>query len=256
MNSRQPYIGITGVRTPEDMAVCASTMQESGLSETSSHIGMTGLAYHQPSIDKGKLLGPIYFDSPDALLPTLAASRERTLNMMHYTPPASGFTADAVEYAVIPTYAHGCQALQVNGQYTPQDIRELRTRYPHLKTVYVVDRALMQEDGEIITTEAARFRQLAEYIILDPSGGQGRDMNVTRSADIAKRIEDAQLDMTVIFAGGNSSSNIEERCTKLRDALGHNNFGIDAEGKLQTAERKLDHNEATTYVQQAAKALL
>jgi hypothetical protein len=110
--------------------------------------------------------------------------------------------------------------------------------------------------GQCTGTEGlvTRLRQyvpsvnVIDYVLLDPSGGLGKEMDVNKIADSVAAIYDAGLPFGVGIAGGLSDENVERIAPLLER---YPNLSIDAEGRLRTSDDHLDIDKAIGYANNA-----
>ncbi|MDE2020757.1 MAG: hypothetical protein KGJ13_10510, partial [Patescibacteria group bacterium] len=129
-----------------------------------------------------------------------------------------------------------CKGLQVNnnfGKITPGIMAGIKATYPKLKIILQIQEdALAVMDTDQIIAELKRFNDIADYTLVDPSGGKGQEMDVRSGIRLANAIR-KNTNIGAALAGGLSQSNIERIVQELAAGLGTDNFSIDAEGGLR-----------------------
>lgn len=253
MHSPQPYAGITGFTTDAHVSHGLRYFAEAGFAPDADHIGMVGFAVDHGIIRSGKAHphAPRYFRNAADIAPLAERTRQHALNVVHYTPPERQFAAADAREVVAELYqANLCRTLQINGD-TPDanEVEALLREFPDLGVVFSIHPELIRAGNGHIVESLRRYRGNVRYALIDPSLGESKDIQVETAADIAKALEDADLGITIGFAGGFSGENAAGRIAQLRKALGHSRFSVDAEGKLHTKDDRLDPAKMQSYLQ-------
>ena len=180
---------------------------------------------------------------------------ERALNMIHYaTKEPADFSEQLVRLVEIA--GENLDGFQLNMRWPdPRQIEAFRNRCDAMKIVLQVGAKALEEVGN----DAGRFveklmdyRELVEYVLVDPSGGHGIDMDVAVMRRYVRALKRAEMNCGIVIAGGLGSESllvVQPIVTEFDD------LSIDAEGKLRDAEDRFLVEAAKEYVR-AAFALM
>ncbi len=237
----KPYIGIVGIKNIEEGLVTARIIDD---------ILADGNILHQPQIGvqvtdrtlRGEITesrrNPKVVEIPD-IFTSILGVRNDIFNVVHYTAKDSAFIHDSVckIFQLGDMYEKNiCRGLQLNGNFgkvTPEIISRIKASYPELKIILQIPgEALTAMSGAQVIGELVKFNGLADYTLIDPSGGRGQEMNVQSGIQLAEGIMENTF-VGAALAGGLNFSNVGRVIRELREGLGTNNFSIDAEGGLR-----------------------
>ena len=252
-NLPKPYVGITGFTTEEHVAHGVDRFEAAGFTPANDRIGMMGFIVDHEMLNGGREHphAPRYFRNVADIIPLALQSRDKALNVVHYTPPNRHFTAEDAKKIMSDVYhENACRTIQLNSDMPdPDQIEQMMSEFPELSIIFSIHPELISQGHHTIVEQLSKYRQGLKYALIDPSLGEAQQLQIDPAIDIAKAIEDADLGITIGFAGGHSGNNIYSRVRSIRKALGHKNFCIDAEGKLHGADDRLYLPEMTRYVQ-------
>ncbi len=99
-----------------------------------------------------------------------------------------------------------------------------------------------------LATKVAQYDGIVGYVLLDPSGGHGKQFDPERVRDYLMALREKNLHIGFGVAGGLSPTTLNLVEPLIREFP---NLNIDAEGRLRTPEDHLDLNLASDYLRHA-----
>ena len=240
-----PYIGIVGLKDPEEAFKVAGMVHvvlgAKDITKKFTHHVQIGVQVTDKTL-RGKVTesrrNPKVADIPE-MFRTALSFRDDFFTVVHYTPKNYESILDSVRkiMSLDNMYKNGwCHGLQLNGCFGKMNrgtLSRVKGAYPDLKVILQIPgEALTSMKAVKIARKLKEFNDLADYALIDPSGGRGQEMDVESGLKVAKAIL-GQTGIDVAFAGGLKGSNVFDIVTRLREGLGHTNFSIDAEGGLR-----------------------
>lgn len=252
----KPYIGITGFKTPAEIVGAAQLFSE--------HLRYTGYTAMFGFIASAKRLADpsSYGDcspSVNDLSSLTALVPEQFLPMIHYYTPDKDSLVDDVLRLFRDNYIYdSCQALQINMTWPEvRDIESIKYAFPDMKIVLQIKKQALQEPLEKLVNKVKAYDELIDYILVDPSGGGGKDFILDECVAAMNAASHAIQHVCVGLAGGLSGDNVYERVTSVAAKV-NREFSIDAQGKLRVevfGESFLNPEKVKRYIENAAKAV-
>ena len=156
-----------------------------------------------------------------------------------------------------------CRWMQINVRTPdPDELAKLKQTFPRL--VLILQIPLWQDsfrDSQIIQQFVNRYHPYADYFIIDPSGGRGRDVNKD-ILNLIKPLIDQGLPLCrLVFAGGLSHDNADERVNTSGRFFSDFRFSIDAERRLRGGKYngekigdQVNPEKAKQYLEKACRA--
>lgn len=251
----RPYIGITGITTRTEALQVADAFHDCSLEAPNTRYdGMAGFLVSLSSLNNRGHSQPKFANVGN--LPELfAAIDQKALNSVHYHSPEPSTIHYQLSnwFKFLKAKEALPQILQLNTAWPSTDeIQKLRSDYPDLKIVIQIRRRNL-DAGTI-----KQYAGMVDYVLLDQSGGRGRTLNPTDFAQTYQTVRTELPDATIIFAGGLSATNVNDKIEAIRQVTGPEKFGLDAETELRTTfhqKTKLDTGKVKGYVHQACMAL-
>lgn len=256
----KPYVGITGFKFLDEVRDLVWDCFLNGYLTRSRYQVMFGFVTSSKRLQDKTSAGTSSpaLENVDGLL---AVSSRGILPMMHY------FTENRENLAneVIELFSHRnmytnnyCRALQINNTSWPlaSEIERISETFPEMQIVLQLPRQIqLAESSFQITKRAKDYADLADYCLLDPSGGEGKDFSVEYSADLMSALDVAMPHTMMGVAGGLSPENVYEKVSAVAD-LYKKPFCIDVQGKVRTENGKaIDILKARQYLFEATSAL-
>jgi hypothetical protein len=230
-----PYVGVTGPTTVNEVRDVSNAFLDHNFGVDAGHRAMLGFLVSHRTLNHQHTNNRRY--PVVGLLPDLLSVVPRgMLTMVHYNSRELE-TLDEQMLDVMETPYHQglCQAIQLNIPWPfTTTIEKVKRRLPGLEIVIQLSRASMEGlNLAQISERVYRYKDLADHVLIDPSGGQGREFDLETSARLYEFIKEKCPGLTIGFAGGLSGDNVEQRVSKLRSMLRTSHFSIDAEGHLR-----------------------
>lgn len=242
---RKPYIGITGFMSLSDAlhvlnAIPANANRLVMIGVLASLKTMRGIQNkwpnRYPAMDR---IASIFPDHPSAL------------NLIHYNTKEKETLGDQL-VAMTEFGGANMQGFQLNIAWPALDVlAEYKKAYPAKQIVLQVGGhafEMVNHSPEQLAARVAEYDEVAEYVLLDPSGGYGKPFDPECARDYLLALEAKNFGMRLGVAGGLSPTTLD-----LVEPLAREfpQLSIDAEGRLRTPEDHLDLNLARTYLQTA-----
>lgn len=173
---------------------------------------------------------------------------DNVLNLLHYTPAGGDLGVHLCNaHEVCGAYLHG---MQLNTDSLP-DIKALefyRRRFPRSVLVIAARRRTVESlrfDPKRIGERLAEYDGVANYVMVDPSEGMGKEQDPTFVLRCFEEISARMTRVGLVAVGGLSADNVSEKLSPLARRFP---IGTDAEGKLRTADDNLNVAETIRYV--------
>jgi phosphoribosylanthranilate isomerase len=257
----KPYVGITGFTTKEEVEVLAEVahdeLDDLGYQFMLGFISSEKRLAH-PS-ERGKT-SPAFQDLP-ALLEAVP-DYDVCLPMIHY------FTTNREELGkqVGLVFNHQdmywenlCMAIQINMAWPElEQLNQISEAFPDMHIVLQLTKEILQEDITSMTEKAKAYRGYADYVLADPSGGLGQELDLGRAAGRLASIQTVLKETVPGIAGGLSEDNVYEIALTILYGLQPSPISWDAQGQLRTGGSRgqsIDLDKATTYIIESARAI-
>ncbi|MDP3990124.1 MAG: hypothetical protein Q8Q01_02870 [archaeon] len=250
----KPYVGITGFTTGKEVR----TLGDYALTILpESHQLMLGYVVTDKRLADKSSRGtnsPAFNDLPDLI----QAAPVGTLPMIHYftSNPATLVDDLTTVFQTGDLFEKNlCTAVQLNQLWPELDyLEELKIKFSGLQIVLQLPKTALKESIEQIINKAIVYSGLAEYVLLDPSGGEGIDFRPRKILDLLERLPSVLPKATFGIAGGFSAENVSSHIELLSKNY-HQPFSIDAQGKLRSDNKTyLDLEHAKDYLSNAGES--
>lgn len=178
----------------------------------------------------------------------------------HHLPMVHYFSSNEKtlheEVVALFEYCDLACGLQLNATWPhPEQIRhiqqKLSNRYPskrtsweHVPITLQLPKSVLELSNNDIITGLQQYEGLISYALIDPSGGEGIDVDLKRASELLQWMQTSLETITPGVAGGFGHDNVAARIKELRNiSRCHScqqdvvkDFCIDAQGKLRTDE--------------------
>jgi phosphoribosylanthranilate isomerase len=251
----KPYVGITGVTTEAELDYVLATYEANGFSSKDSHVGMVGFLASKSTAPGGKPRSGRHVADTKTLVELAAKSSSRALSVVHFEcrdlpDTFSGLLLPLLDQA----YDEGLRAAQLNATPSPDEVNRVRDAYPELTLIYQIRPDLLAHGPDAVLAEIGKHRGAFQYLLIDPSCGTGRDIDLPQAVLVAEALSKEFPDSSVGFAGGFSGENVEGRVKNLVESMRHCDFSIDVEGKVREPTTDLlDASRVEAYIQGASR---
>jgi len=242
----KPYIGVTGFMTPGEVGEVLDA-----LPTYYTHQVMVGVLASDKTLDGLDNKHPRRFPRIERVK-DLFPDDERALNLVHFnTHRPERLTDDLID--LTQRYGgpnmHGFQ-LNVAWPDPKQLLTYKKICQPKRLVLQLGGAAVAEVEGSArkLANRVAQYAYIATDVLLDPSGGVGREFDIARAIEYLRAMRDLGLGLGV--AGGLSASNLIRLIEPI--AAEFPDISIDAEGKLRDGNDDLDLREARRFVTHAA----
>lgn len=257
----KPYVGITGFKYFNEVRdLTLNCFQYGYLDFDSRYQVMFGVVTSSKRLQDKRLEGT----SSPALMDVnglLALCSRGVLPMMHYfTENKDNLANEVVElFNYQKMYENNyCRALQINNTSWPvvEQVERIKATFPEMQIVLQLPRQVLQgESPQALATRAKEYSTLADYCLIDPSGGEGKDFSLEFSADLMAALDEEMPQTRIGVAGGLSPGNVYEKVSAVTERY-EKPFCIDVQGKVRTEDGKaIDPVKAKNYLFHATRVL-
>lgn len=237
---RPSYIGVTGI-TSKDQAECIIPSKHSAAI-------MIGVLVSSKTLRGETNKYPNRYPKPQEL-GKIFGYWQNTLNLIHFNTKEPEKLLDDMCLAQ-DLAGPNCHGFQLNivwpdrrvlGQY------KRHAQFEHKIVVLQCGTEAMREfgnDAANIAKQVMKYEGLIDYVLIDPSGGVGKEFDVEFASECFTYLRDISS-IGFGIAGGLEANNLDRLRPLLRKFP---NFSIDAEGRLRNAEDHLDIRKTQDYV--------
>ena len=261
----KPYVGVTGPTTEDDVRGLLKLFDTYGFSMSTSYIPMIGVLVSYKTLEQGRHPTRARYPDLEIVPRLLEAVDGKAFATVHYntrTPyKLAGEVASILDLDDV--YDNGlCDGVQLNVAWPPAgQIDLLKNEYPDLKIIFQLSRRASEgmTDDEVVERLAYEYGNLLDYILIDPSAGEGISFDINRSAAMYRKIKKAGIDANIGFAGGLSGENVSEVIGELKDILGTGDempkkrfqISVDTETRVRDDNDLLDLGRVQLYLEGA-----
>ncbi len=255
MSEREPYIGVTGVKTDYEALSLVKSFKEADI-KSIGYIGMIGIL----SSSK-RLLSDSHLEDVASI--ALASQSSDTVSIVHYYTPDPGNLEKEMNELIVGVRRIDESALdgvQINIPWPePKVLCRLKKAYNLQFVLQMGPRVLIDNASEkTLLKQIQTYRGIVEYILIDPSGGHGKNLDFTTAEKFSSLIEEAFEGCSnlpvVIFSGGLSDENVSANIACLQK-FARCCFGVDAQKKLMGINGYLDLSKTRRYIFNASETL-
>ena len=259
----KPYVGITGPVTIEETRNVSREFSQAGYSMQSTHIPMIGFLASYKTLS-GLLVENRRYPQVSSLPQLLRATNKKVLPMIHYNSKEMNTLSDQITQLFEGLYDAGlCSALQLNIAWPDiTQVMKIREQHPEMQIVFQAsDKVMREQTPQQVAQGIKQYQDSIQYVLIDPSGGQGQPFDLESSINIYSEISNRCPKVTIGFAGGFTGENVAPRTRELIERIERNDFCIDAEGGLRDkitpayGDDLLNINKVKEYLQSAASVL-
>ena len=141
-------------------------------------------------------------------------------------------------------------------------MKAVKRFFPSVKFVVQLSHSAMNNSTPSeIARRVREYEETANYTLIDPSGGKGREFDIEHSIAVYEALRNQVPQTTIGFAGGFTGANVEQRVLTLKQRLETEDFCIDAEGGLRDkitdeyGDDLLNLDKVKDYLRKATKGL-
>jgi phosphoribosylanthranilate isomerase len=231
----QPYVGITGASSLKECKDVCREFYSAGFSMVRSHLPMIGFLVSYNTLNNIPTENKRYplFEN---IYPLLREVEGKVFSTIHYNSKEVNTLSSQIEKVFDDIYEnHLCRGIQLNIPFPPiNEVEKIKQKFPDMKIIFQANHTVLDSGTSIeVTQKIKSYEKIINYVLLDPSGGQGLEFNLEKSIELYKNINKICPNLTIGFAGGLNGTNVSKRITDISQTLGHKDFCIDAEGGLR-----------------------
>lgn len=260
-----PYIGITGPTTRQEVGHIINSFDENGIDMESPHVPMIGILVSHKTLNGGEIANNRRYPAFKSIPGLLDAAVPFSFNTIHYSSRKVQDLGDQIIGIFKgPIYEDGLsQAVQLNIAWPPkEELRRAKIALPDLRIIMQLSGTAMKDKSpQEVAVLLADYGTLADYTLIDPSGGQGVPFEASQISPYFEAITEKVPHLRIGVAGGFSGENVADRVGELINILGTDGFSIDAEGALRDKVGTLFGDDiynpakAELYITEASKVL-
>ncbi|TSC69336.1 MAG: Uncharacterized protein G01um101456_241 [Parcubacteria group bacterium Gr01-1014_56] len=248
-NRSEPYIGITGFTTAGEINGVLDVLPRYTYRQV-----MVGVLVSSKTLRGIPNKWPQRYPKPEKLSQIFTAHR-KALNLIHFNTKEPERLLDDMLLAQSMA-GPNCHGFQLNIAWPDKGVlKQYRDTKPEHASqsgavVLQVGSKALDECGRDPTKIAERvheYEYLADFVLIDPSGGVGQEFDVDFTRQCFIELESKTTYMGFGIAGGLHAGNLDRLAPLLEDF----SFSIDAEGKLRNVEDNLDVEAAKAYLKSA-----
>jgi hypothetical protein len=252
-----PYIGITGFMTREELERVAAHMPKN-----CDHLLMAGILMSSKTLNGIQNKYPFkYPKRKDVLGISLDDDHDSIMKTIHYNTDSSddGLLVELMAMMGLFKFPRciredettGVEAVQLNVAWPhPNILEEFNTLTADHFVALILQIGqkafdMVNNSPEQLANKLVEYKGVTDYILLDPSGGVGKKMEIPVIRDYLAAIRDKDLDINLGCAGGLCSGNLDELRPLIEEFP---DLSYDAEGRLRNPDDTLNLDECVAYL--------
>ncbi|MEK6793017.1 MAG: hypothetical protein AABX95_04315, partial [Nanoarchaeota archaeon] len=215
----KPYIGITGPATVDEVTVVGNLFREAGYSNQSIHVPMIGILVSHKTLERQPTKNRRYPNYQ--LVPELLREASQFgIPMIHYNSRENDTLADQLGI-ILADSKDFCQGIQLNIVWPDlKKMKAVKRFFPSVKFVVQLSHSAMNNSTPSeIARRVREYEETANYTLIDPSGGKGREFDIEHSIAVYEALRNQVPQTTIGFAGGFTGANVEQRVLTLKQRL-------------------------------------
>ncbi len=246
------YISIAGFKDPEEVRRVSYEIQNLDFGYHKVMYGIHCSSKRMRDIYTGGDKSPAVINM-ETLISSIPENRIPVIHYYSNTEKAYSELSELIEY--VPNFNH----IQLNMDWpSVKNINCLKEKFPDRNLKFVLqlpERAISALNENQIARLVQAYETSANYVLIDLSGGKGKELDIEHSAKMINAIID-NSSMPISVAGGLSPDNVSQIIYSLREKCG-NMFSVDAQAKIRTEDEKnIDVNKAAAYFKNSLEALM
>ena len=243
---RKPYIGITGFMSSDDALHMLDVVPTH-----SNRLIMVGVLASLKTMRGIQNKWPNRYPAMDKIA-RIFPKHPGALNLIHYNTKEKETLGEQL-VAMTEFGGANMHGFQLNIAWPALDVlAEYKKAYPAKQIVLQVGGhafEMVNNSPEQLAEQVAEYDEVAEYVLLDPSGGYGKPFNSERAREYLLALREKNLRIGLGVAGGLSPTTLNLVEPLVREFP---DLSIDAESRLRTPEDRLDVNLGRAYIQKAS----
>ncbi|MCL5018186.1 MAG: hypothetical protein M1416_00250 [Candidatus Pacearchaeota archaeon] len=246
------YIGVTGIANISDNVTTVKSFVNHGIDMESNHTPMIGFLVNKKTLYKipakaGKIPHQRY-PPVSSLRRMMEYSKGYAVNAIHFSARDDDNLDEEVKqlFHLDNIYRDNfCNTLQLNVLYPEKNkLEKILGEFSKMSIILQLPKRIL-EDKKNIAKKIKDYSGLIRGVLIDPSGGKGKEFDIELSAEIYKRIKEKFPELIVGIAGGLNGKNVYEKIILFKEKIKSYDFSIDAEGGLRIYEEDENKNVIT-----------
>lgn len=259
----KPYVGITGPVSLEEIELLNSEFKDAGFSDSPCSMPMIGILASMKTLMRQEVSNRRYPLLED-IQGLLSSIKENTFKTIHYNTRELDTIYNQINYLIKGFCDEGLvDGIQLNIVFPPlSQVKRIKKRFPNLEIIFQANNGVIQSgNAKQVAEKIQGYGDTIDYVLIDPSGGRGREFHIDQSVEIANALKEKNPHLGIGFAGGFNGENIYERISKLGEKLGNYDFSIDAESGLRDklsneyGDDVMNFGRVRDYLQEASRKL-
>ncbi len=249
--ARLPYVGVTGFMTTAEVD---TVLRDLKTEDVRARV-MAGVLLSDKTMAGYTNNHPMHFPKREDIA-GIFTDNPITLNLIHYNTHSPYWLADQLCEAM-RLGGKNCHGLQLNINWpSVKELEKFRQVYPDAIIVLQIG-SLAYDDVDsnpvLLTRQLRLYKDLIDYILIDPSGGIGKSFDILSAKLIIRMLKERWLDESfgIGVAGGIDAINVLD-LQELFDL--HPQLSIDAQGRLRDEDDNLNTSIARLYAMNALEA--
>ncbi len=240
MKSRY-YVGITGITSKEEISKVCREFKDAGIYEDPKHMPMVGILASYKTLNNFQIKNRRY-PKISKIFELLQEAGNKNFRTIHYNTRKLDSLFNQISNLIEEHYSNkNLEGIQLNMTFPPtKQLERINNKFPELKIIFQANSHVINSGTK---TEVARkiqeYNLLVDYVLIDASGGRGKEIDIEDSLNFAKEIQEKSPNLIIGFAGGFNKNNVCMKGLNLISRLKGFDFCIDAEGGLRD---KLSNN--------------
>lgn len=248
----KPYVGATGFTTTWDVEEAIDYFYK--YRDGKPHVFMMGFLLSHKVIDLGthpdEWKRGRYPDLTKIVHLLESAEYDDVFRVIHYNTKSNDIYKEVSYFLKELGWKNIVDGIQFNVQFPPsrEEIDLIASEFPKLKIILQINNGAFVKYANFDDIVNAITDHNADYILIDPSAGSGKDIDIGASVDQYHAVK-SRMNSMIGFAGGFTPDNVRERVSMYKQLLGSGErFCIDAESGLMDDKNKMDMNKVEMYL--------
>ncbi len=242
---KKSYVGITGFMSLSDALHVLGAVPENA-----NRLVMVGVLASLKTMRGIQNKWPNRYPTMDKIA-GIFPNHQQALNLIHYNTKEKDTLGDQL-VAMTEFGGANMHGFQLNIAWPAIDVLgEYKKAHPAKRIVLQIGGhalEMVNHSPERLAVKVAEYDGVAEYVLLDPSGGYGKPLDPVLACDYLLALKAQNFKMGLGVAGGLSPTTL----SLVEPLVGEfPDLSIDAESRLRTQEDNLDLNVAAEYLRKA-----
>ncbi|MBI9093226.1 MAG: hypothetical protein JEZ12_28795 [Desulfobacterium sp.] len=225
------YIAISGITTAEEAVQTLNAFRNAGYTRVSDYRPVISTYVKSKSLAGKKVKGKRH-PKVKRLPSIFKAVNGRLGTILKYTTNNMEQLAGQVDQLMGMLQGNRlCQTLQIDKSWPDIcQVHGIKKRFPWLEIILTANRHVCELPPKEIAERFKYYQEVADCILIDPSGDLFHGSNFDRSVAVYSEIRQSCPDMKFGFAGGLSPENVGPYLEALILRLGTRDFSLDTHG--------------------------